>query len=98
MMTHTRQTQWQTARTGKKLFPQLMGACLLLFGGFLIIFAQQSNRESKESAALFRERTEVVTLIVTVTDRHGQAVTGLTREHFRLQRRTGIRRFTMQYI
>ncbi len=112
MMTHIRKTRWRTARTGKKLFHQLMSACLLLFagllsGGFLISFAQQdaplgnnqttsittsrrqppsrqSNGEIKEGSILLRERTEVVTLTVTVTDRHGQAVTGLTREHFEI--------------
>jgi Ca-activated chloride channel family protein len=46
--------------------------------------SQQPKKEIEEGAGLLRERTEVVTLIVTVTDRHGQAVTGLTREHFEI--------------
>jgi Ca-activated chloride channel family protein len=60
-------------------------ALLLLFSGNLVAFGQRSmsdNSNSKthveDQSPLVRERTELVNVTVTVTDRDGRAIPGLT--------------------
>jgi Ca-activated chloride channel family protein len=60
-----------------------LAVCGVLLGGCILAFGQRAPEGAKsqpiisESSPLVRERTELVTLTVTVTDRKGRAVTGL---------------------
>src|SRR5262245_9569119 len=60
-----------------------LAVCGVLLGGCISAFGQQAQGDAKMKASInellvvVRERTELVNLIVTVTDCNGRAITGL---------------------
>jgi hypothetical protein len=56
--------------------------CLGLFLGLWSAFGSASPQQKVEPSAVLTVSTDLVTLPVTVVDRHGRLVTGLHREDF----------------